>query len=108
VGGNINVILFNNGSFGWIKAEVSLSMGAQYSDFATNFEDIDYPKVAEGFGLTTYRVEDPSELGPTLKEAFGLDGPTFTEVKVLPESELVPPVPGWMEKARRLGVRQIL
>jgi len=108
VGGNINVILFNNGSFGWIKAEVSLSMGAQYSDFATNFEDTDYLKVAEGFGLTTFQAEEPSDLGPTLKEAFDLDGPTFTEIKVLPENELVPPVPGWMEKARRLGVRQIL
>jgi len=108
VGGNINVILFNNGSFGWIKAEVSLSQGAQYSDFATNFEDINYLKVADGFGLTTFQAEDPSDLRSTLKEAFDLDGPTFTEIKVLPENELVPPVPGWMEKARRLGVRQIL
>ncbi len=108
VGGNINVVLFNNGSFGWIKAEMSLSMGSRYSDFATNFEDVDYQRIAEGFGLTSFQVEGPGDLGRTLKEAFGLDEPTFVEIKVLPENELVPPVPGWIEKAGKLGLRQIL
>jgi thiamine pyrophosphate-dependent acetolactate synthase large subunit-like protein len=52
-------------------------------------------------------VERPGELGPTLREAFGLEEPTFTEVRVLPEDELVPPVPSWTREALRQGVRHV-
>jgi len=106
-GGNNNVILFNNGSFGWIKAEASLSHGGEYADFATNFKEVDYLKIAEGFGLRPYRVEGPSDLAPTLGEAFGLEEPTFTEIRVQPENMLVPPVPNWIRKAQIQGLRHI-
>jgi len=107
VGGNNNIVLFNNLSYGWIRAEWLLSYGQEYVDFATRFRPVDYVKIAEGFGLRAYRVERPGGLGPTLREAFGLDEPTFTEVRVLPEDELVPPVPSWTREARRQGVRHI-
>ncbi len=107
VGGNNNIILLNNGSFGWIKAEASLSYGRELADFATNFKEVDYIKIAEGYGLTSYRVESPKYLGPTMRGAFTLDEPTFIELRVLPENELVPPVPVWIKKARRLGIRHI-
>jgi len=105
LGGNNNVILFNNSSFGWIKAAATFSHGPEYAGFATGFSDVDYPKVAEGFGLKAYCVEGPGELGPTLREAFALDEPTFIEMKVMPEDELVPPVPSWIKKAGGLGLR---
>ncbi|MQY82790.1 thiamine pyrophosphate-binding protein [archaeon] len=107
VGGNNNIILYNNQSYGWIKAAVTFSHGAEYSDFATNFKPIDYTKIAEGFGLRTYRADDPNELRATLKEALTLDEPTFTELRVQPENELVPPVPSWIKKARDLGIRHV-
>lgn len=107
VGGNNNIILFNNGSYGWIKAAISFSQGYEYADFSTNFKEVDYPKIAEGFGLTAYRVEGPEQLGPTLKRVFSLDEPTFTELRVLPENELVPPVPAWARKAEVLGKRYV-
>jgi acetolactate synthase-1/2/3 large subunit len=107
IGGNNNIILFNNACFGWIKAELSLSYGAEYADFSTNFSEVDYPKIAEGFGLTAYQVESLGDLNPTLREAFSVDEPTFIELKVLPENELVPPVPAWIKKAQRLGVRHV-
>jgi len=107
VGGNNNIILFNNGCFGWIKAEIDLSYGEEYTDFSTNFKEIDYPKIAEGFGLTAYQVKGPEDLAPTLREAIGLDEPTFIELKVRSENELVPPVPSWIERARKRGIRYI-
>ncbi len=107
VGGNNNIILYNNQSYGWIKAAVTFSHGLEYSDFATNFKPIDYTKIAEGFGLRTYRADDPNELRATLKEARTLDEPTFTELRVQPENELVPPVPTWIKKARDLGIRHV-
>ena len=107
VGGNNNIVLFNNLGFGWIKAEAGLSLGMEYADFSTNFGEVDYVKIAEGFGLTARRVEGPGDLGPTLREAFDLDEPTFTELRVQPENELVPPVPAWKRKAEGLGIRHI-
>lgn len=107
LGGNNNIILFNNSSFGWIKAAATFSHGPEYSDFATGFSEIDYPKIAEGFGLRSYRIEKPNEIETTLKEAFSLDEPTFIELKVMPEDELVPPVPSWIKKAKDLGLRYV-
>jgi acetolactate synthase-1/2/3 large subunit len=107
LGGNNNVILFNNSSFGWIKAAATFSHGPEYASFATGFSDVDYPKIAEGFGLKAYSVEGPGELGSTLKEAFALDEPTFIELKVMPEDELVPPVPSWIRRAGGLGLRYV-
>jgi len=102
IGANINVIHFNNGSYGWIRAETLLSYGPKY--FATNFQEVDYAKIAEGFGLRAYSIEEPKELGRVLKEALNSDGPAFVDVKVKPEDQLVPPVPSWVEKAKKLKV----
>ena len=107
VGGNNNIVLYDNGSYGWIKAAVSFSHGSEYSDFATNFKPIDYTKIADGFGLATYTADDPTQLGPTLKEALNLDEPTFTLLKVQPEDRLVPPVPSWTKKAKELGIPHV-
>ena len=107
VGGNNNVILFNNSSFGWIRAEAALSHSAELADFSTGFGDVDYLKIAEGFGLRAFQVSGPGDLGPTLREAFALDEPTFTELRVQPEDELVPPVPGWIRRAEGLGLRYV-
>jgi acetolactate synthase-1/2/3 large subunit len=107
VGGNNNVILFNNSCFGWIKAESTLSQGEKYADFSTNFSEVDYTKIAEGFGLKTFKVERPGDLTPTLREAFKLEEPTFTELVVAPEDKLIPPVPDWIRKAKGLGLRYI-
>ncbi len=107
VGGNNNVILFNNQSFGWIKAAVAFSQGSEYTEFATNFTEIDYLKIAEGFGLTAFRVDDPEDLAPTLKQALSLDEPTFIELKVQSENQLVPPVPSWIRGAQRLEMQHV-
>ena len=107
VGGNNNIVLYDNGSYGWIKAAVAFSHGAEYTDFSTNFKPIDYAKIAEGFGLTAYTADDPNKLAATLREALAADEPTFTHLKVQPEDQLVPPVPSWTKKARELGLRHV-
>jgi acetolactate synthase-1/2/3 large subunit len=106
VGGNINVILFDNGCYGWIKAAAWKSLD-RYVGFPTEFCRVDYLKVAEGFGLDAYMVDRPAVLEPTLRKAFNDSGPSFIWLKVLPENELIPPVPGWIKKAEKEGKRYI-
>lgn len=100
-GSNIKVILVNNKSFGWIR--VSNSMAFNNEPFATEFADIDYVKVMEGFGLSADRVTSAETLGSALKELFAKKGPAFLEIPFEPEDKCVPPVPGWADKARARG-----
>ena len=106
MGLNNNIIVVNNSSFGWIRAEWKLSYGDEYVDFATNFKDVDYIKIAEGFGLNANRVTSPDEMS-SLKELFHIDEPSFTELVLQSEDRLVPPVPIWIRKAEKKGVRHI-
>lgn len=106
LGYNNNVIVVNNSSFGWIRAEWRLSYGAEYVDFATNFKEVDYVKIAEGFGLEANRITKPEELG-SLNELFKSSEPSFTELVLQPEDKLVPPVPTWIRKAEKEGIRYI-
>jgi len=105
VGGKITIILFNNQSFGWIRASIYFKYGPKY--FATEFKPINYMKIAEGFGLIPFKVEGPEDLDKTLREALNADTPTFVEIIVEPEDKLVPPVPSWVKKAKELGLRYV-
>jgi acetolactate synthase-1/2/3 large subunit len=107
IGLNNNLILFNNMSYGWIRAEWKLSYGDEYVDFATKFKPIDYQKIAEGFGLSSYLVTKPNELKEVLHEAFKNPEPTFIELGVKAEDELIPPVPSWIKKAKQKGIRHV-
>ena len=106
IGLNNNIIVMSNSSFGWIRAEWRLSYGQEYVDFATNFKEVDYLKIAEGFGLNAQRISKPEELSK-LKDVFDSDEPSFTELVLQPEDQLVPPVPTWIKKAKKQGVRHI-
>ena len=107
VGGSNHLILFNNNSYGWIRAEWQLSYGKEYVDWATNFKPVDYMKIADGFGLNASRVEKPEQLAPILREAFKSKEPTFTEIIFKPEDKLIPPVPSWIKKAEKQGLPHI-
>lgn len=107
IGGNIKIILFNNGCYGWIKASIEFSYGSRYVNFSTNFKEIDYQKIAEGFGLRSFKVEDVEGLREALCKAFKVKEPAFIELKTKSENELVPPVPSWVKKAKELGIRYV-
>ncbi len=106
LGLNNNIIVMSNRSFGWIRAEWRLSYGEEYVDFATNFNEVDYMKIAEGFGLEAQRITKPEELS-RLRDVFQSDEPSFTELVLQPEDKLVPPVPSWIRKAEKEGIRHI-
>jgi acetolactate synthase-1/2/3 large subunit len=102
IGGNINVILFNNGCFGWIRAALRFTYDER--PFATDFLSPDYVAIAKAFGIEAHRVTQTSELQPALEQTLGSGHPTFIELNVRSEDERVPPVPGWVQKAKKLGL----
>ncbi len=107
IGGPNHIILLNNVSYGWIRAEWLIAHGKEYVDFATNFKPVDYVKIAEGYGIEATRVGKPADLSPALRRNLARNDPTLTEVIVKPEDKLLPPVPKWVDKAERQGYPHI-
>ena len=98
----VKIVLFNNGSFGWIRATVAALYGEE--PFSTDFAPTDYAKVAEGFGIPA-TVPTSGGVKEALEEMFARAGPQFMEIPVLPEDRLFPPVPSWRAAAEKLGVK---
>lgn len=93
-GGAGVLILFNNGSYGWIKALQKLYHGGR--SFSVDFtEPMDYVQIAEGFGLRGVRVTDPAAIGPELRKALDDGGPYMIEVVTAAEDVATPPVAEW-------------
>ena len=96
-GKKINVLLFDNASFGCIN---NLQMGqgvdalcteARYRDGEKpirdgNFMNIDYALSAKGYGYVTYTAKTMEELEFALKDALQQTKPTLIDIKVLPKT----------------------
>lgn len=93
----INVVLFDNATFGCIN---NLQMNNGMSSFATefryrnpetgrldgNFLKIDYAQSAAGYGVKTYRVHSLEELKEAIEDSKKQTVSTLIDIKVLPKT----------------------
>jgi acetolactate synthase I/II/III large subunit len=95
----ITIILFNNGSFGWIKMLQRLYYDKRYLgvDFTNK---MDAAGIAEAFGIRGVRITDPDQLSLVITEALTSNEPIFIDVPTKSELEEVPPVHAWQEALR--------
>ncbi|MEI1423576.1 3D-(3,5/4)-trihydroxycyclohexane-1,2-dione acylhydrolase (decyclizing) [Bacillus cabrialesii] len=86
----INVLLFDNSGFGCINnLQMDHGSGSYYCEFRKDDNEIlnvDYAKVAEGYGAKTYRANTVEELKAALEDAKKQDVSTLIEMKVLPKT----------------------
>ncbi|WP_049627682.1 3D-(3,5/4)-trihydroxycyclohexane-1,2-dione acylhydrolase (decyclizing) [Bacillus sp. JFL15] len=86
----INVLLFDNSGFGCISnLQMDHGGGSYFCEFRTEDNQIlnvDYAKVAEGYGAKTYRANTVEELKAALEDAKTQDVSTLIEMKVLPKT----------------------
>jgi pyruvate dehydrogenase (quinone)/pyruvate oxidase len=54
-------------------------------------EPIDFAAVAQGFGIASWRIEDPKQCAATLQAALASPGPTLIEAVVDPDEPPLPP-----------------
>lgn len=96
----ITLILFNNGSFGWIKMLQRLYYGERYLsvDFAGKMDAV---AIAEAFGIRGVRITHPDQLIPALTNALARNEPAFIEVPTKSELEETPPVHAWQQALER-------
>jgi acetolactate synthase-1/2/3 large subunit len=90
----ITLIVIRNAVYGWIKAGQKTGYGGRY--FSVDFGITDHAKVAEAFGVKSWKVEDPAKLGAALKEAIAFGGPTLVDVVCQPLQEARAPVSEWV------------
>ncbi|RYM04945.1 3D-(3,5/4)-trihydroxycyclohexane-1,2-dione acylhydrolase (decyclizing) [Sporolactobacillus sp. THM7-7] len=86
----INVLLFDNAGYGCIN---NLQMDYGGASFDCEFRtasnkilNIDYAKVAEGYGAKAYRVRSVSQLKAALEDVKRQNRSTLIEIKVLPKT----------------------
>jgi acetolactate synthase-1/2/3 large subunit len=90
----ITFIVIANASYGWIKA--GQKAGYQQRYFSVDFGVTDHAKVAEAFGVRSFRVTDPARLHETLKQALAHGGPTLVDIVCQPLHEAKAPVSEWV------------
>jgi len=90
----ITFVVISNAVYGWIKAGQKTGYDQRY--FSVDFGVTDHAKVAEAFGVKSWRVFDPAKLGAVLKEAISLGQPTLVDIVCQPLHEARAPVSEWV------------
>lgn len=92
----ITLVLFNNGSFGWIKMLQRLYYGNRFHnvDFTSTMDAVG---IAEAFGVRGVRITHPDQLVPALTDALSSNEPVFIDVPTKSELDEVPPVYAWQQ-----------
>lgn len=86
----INILLFDNSGFGCINnLQMENGGGSYFCEFRTHDNrilNIDYAKVAEGYGAKSYKVNTVEQLQAALADAEKQSNSTLIEIKVLPKT----------------------
>ena len=84
----VKIVVFNNGSFGFVELEMK---AAGILDFATDLHNPDFAKIAEAADVLGLKAETPEQVRPMLVEALTHDGPALVEVIVNRQELSMPP-----------------
>jgi len=90
----ITFVVVSNSVFGWIKAGQKTGFDERY--FSVDFSTTDHAKVADAYGLQSWRVEDPGELKSKMAAALNCPGPSLVDVICQPLQEANAPVSEWV------------
>jgi acetolactate synthase I/II/III large subunit len=90
----LTFVVISNAVYGWIKAGQKTGYGQRY--FSVDFGVTDHAKVAEAFGVRSWRVTDPSKLREVLKDALERKEPTLVDIVCQPLHEAQAPVSEWV------------
>jgi pyruvate dehydrogenase (quinone) len=84
----VKVVVFNNGSLGFVELEMK---AAGWLPYGTDLVNPNFAKLAESAEIRGIRVEAPEDLRPALQAALGHDGPCLVDVKVNRQELATPP-----------------
>lgn len=94
IGAPIVFVVLSNAVYGWIKAGQKHGFAERY--YGVDFSPGDHAKIAQAYGLKTWRVTEPRELRSALAAAMSCDAPALVDVVVQPLHEARAPVSEWV------------
>jgi len=84
----IKVVVFNNGTLGFVELEMKAS---GFLDTAVSLTNPDFAAMATAAGVLAVRVEDPSDLAGAMKHVLAHDGPALLDVVTARQELAMPP-----------------
>src|SRR5215510_11303677 len=84
----LKVVVFNNGSLGFVELEQKAS---GFLDFGTGFKNPNFAAMAEAVGIKGIRLEDAGEVDDGIAAALAHDGPVLVDAVVNRSELLMPP-----------------
>lgn len=84
----VKLVVFNNGTLGFVELEMK---AAGFVDYGTNLVNPNFAELAESAGIQGNRVEKPEDLRPALERALAHNGPALVDVIVNRQELSMPP-----------------
>ena len=84
----VKVVIFDNGSLGFVELEMKSS---GIVDFGVALQNPDFAAMARAMGVHAARVEDPADLRSALEAAFAHPGPALVDVVTNRHELAMPP-----------------
>ena len=88
-------IVISNGVYGWIKAGQKSKFEKRY--FSVDFNRTDHAKVAEAYGVKSWKIQSSNELKEKINEAINYNqGPCLLDIITQPLQDANAPVSEWI------------
>jgi acetolactate synthase-1/2/3 large subunit len=99
---NVTVVLFNNGHLGLVRQQQELFYTRNYiaSKFITN---PDFKTIAKGFGIRSFDLANETDIRGVLSKALTEKGPSFVNVPIDPNLNVLPMVPPGGSNTEAIG-----
>jgi pyruvate dehydrogenase (quinone) len=84
----IKVVVFNNGTLGFVELE---QRATGFLDFGTSFKNPNFAAIAEAAGIRGIRLEDPADVESGIAAALAHNGPVLVDAVVNRNELSIPP-----------------
>ncbi|RYG10423.1 MAG: ubiquinone-dependent pyruvate dehydrogenase, partial [Caulobacteraceae bacterium] len=84
----LKVIVFNNGSLGFVAMEMK---AAGFLDTGTDLQNPDFAAMATAMGIKAFRVEESDQLEDAIAQALAHPGPALVDVVTASQELVIPP-----------------
>ncbi len=84
----VKIVVFNNGSLGFIELEQKSS---GFLEFGTELANPNFAAMAESIGIRGIRLEDPAQVDDGIASAYSYDGPVLIDAAVNRSELAMPP-----------------
>jgi acetolactate synthase I/II/III large subunit len=88
----VKIFILNNGCLGMVRQWQELFYDRRYSSTCFEFNP-DFATIAKGYGIPSFEVVDPDQVGPVIDKSLNMDGPVLVNFLVEGAENVMPMIP---------------